>query len=89
MLLDTGTQIYSFAEDLDGELYFTSGAGTLHKIVPMGSPMLDNFPKKLSATGCSGSNGASHGADTAMAASCSTTLTARHPLFPPPSPPAA
>jgi uncharacterized repeat protein (TIGR03806 family) len=52
VLLDTGTQIYSFAEDTDGELYFTSGSGTLHKIVPMGSPMLDTFPKKLSQTGC-------------------------------------
>jgi len=51
-VLDAGVAIYSFAEDADGELYLTTGGGSLYQLVPMGTPVLDPFPKTLSATGC-------------------------------------
>jgi uncharacterized repeat protein (TIGR03806 family) len=53
VLLDTPQLIYSFAEDADGEVYIVSANNNgLYKITPMGTPVVDNFPKTLSATGC-------------------------------------
>ena len=53
LLLETGKNIASFGEDLDGELYVISlGDGKVYKLVPAGPPSMTNFPMTLSATGC-------------------------------------
>ena len=52
-LLETGKNISSFAEDLDGELYVLSyGEGRIFKIVAGSNQPGTNFPERLSATGC-------------------------------------
>ncbi len=53
LLLNTGFNISSFAEDADGELYLLEYvAGKIHKLVPAGTPPPNTFPQTLSATGC-------------------------------------
>jgi len=51
-LLQTGLNIASFAEDVDGELYVVHYGGELYKIVANGTPPSSAFPEKLSQTGC-------------------------------------
>jgi uncharacterized repeat protein (TIGR03806 family) len=53
LLLETGKNITSFGEGLDGELYVSSyGDGKVYKLAPSGPPTTTNFPMTLSATGC-------------------------------------
>ena len=53
LLLETGKNIASFGEGLDGELYAVSlGDGVIYKLVPAGPPTTSNFPMTISATGC-------------------------------------
>lgn len=51
-LLETGLNIASFAQDLDGELYVISYDGRMFKIIPDTPQGPDTFPKLLSETGC-------------------------------------
>jgi uncharacterized repeat protein (TIGR03806 family) len=53
VLFDSGTNISSFAQGIDGEVYYLSygPTGTIHKLIPEDA-IEDNFPKLLSATGC-------------------------------------
>lgn len=52
-LLETGKNISSFGENLDGELYVLSyGEGRIFKIVAGSNQPGTNFPMRLSATGC-------------------------------------
>lgn len=51
LLLETGRNISSFAEGLDGELLVIDYAGSLHRIVAP-DDQASNFPPTLSATGC-------------------------------------
>jgi uncharacterized repeat protein (TIGR03806 family) len=54
VLLDTGVDVASFAEDAEGELYLIGLSGTLRKIVPEDPSGGDDesFPRRLSETGC-------------------------------------
>jgi uncharacterized repeat protein (TIGR03806 family) len=53
LLLEAGMNISSFAQDKNGEVYVLSfGDGTIHKLVPEKTNVVDKFPKKLSDTGC-------------------------------------
>ncbi|MGZ3440992.1 MAG: PQQ-dependent sugar dehydrogenase [Polyangia bacterium] len=53
LLLETGKNITSFGEGIDGELYACSaGDGIIYKLAPAGPPTTTNFPATLSATGC-------------------------------------
>ena len=53
LLLETGKNITSFGEGLDGELYVSSyGDGVIYELAPSGPPTTTNFPATLSATGC-------------------------------------
>jgi uncharacterized repeat protein (TIGR03806 family) len=53
LLLETGKNIASFGEGLDGELYAVSyGDGKIYKLVPSGPPPTTTFPQTISATGC-------------------------------------
>ena len=52
-LLDTSHRISSFAQSLDNELFVIDYRGTIHRISkPSGTPGTNNFPQKLSETGC-------------------------------------
>ncbi len=52
-LMDTNFAIASFGEDQAGELYLTDfSGGKIRKLVPQGTPPPNNFPQKLSQTGC-------------------------------------
>jgi len=49
----SGLRISSFGQTLDGEIYVLGLTnGQIHKLVPMGTPMPDTFPRLLSQTGC-------------------------------------
>ncbi len=51
-LAETGRSISSFAEANDGELYFLDYGGSVHRILPPESSPTNNFPQRLSETGC-------------------------------------
>ena len=50
--LESGLQITSFGEGLDGELYVVHYGGTLHRLEPATGGGADPVPLQLSATGC-------------------------------------
>jgi uncharacterized repeat protein (TIGR03806 family) len=53
LLLETGKNLTSFGEGIDGELYVTSvGDGIVYKLAPTGAQPPTNFPMTISATGC-------------------------------------
>ena len=54
-ILTTGTNISSFAQGSDGELYFVNYGGTLHKLVP-GPAQSNPIKTQLSQTGCMSSS---------------------------------
>jgi uncharacterized repeat protein (TIGR03806 family) len=47
-----GNTLVSFAQGLDGEVYTVQISGVLSKLVPNGPQPPDNFPQRLSQTGC-------------------------------------
>jgi uncharacterized repeat protein (TIGR03806 family) len=53
VVLDLSTRIASFSEDRDGELYVLDHVtGRIERLVAAGSPPADDFPVRLSETGC-------------------------------------
>lgn len=56
VLLNTGQNIASFAEGVDGELYIMTFGGQMLQIQIDGNPPVDNFPTLLSQTGCVDTN---------------------------------
>ncbi|MEZ4460905.1 MAG: PQQ-dependent sugar dehydrogenase [bacterium] len=56
LLLETGRNVASFAQDLNGELYFIDYAGGIYAIKGTNPMGVDTFPKTLSATGCVDAN---------------------------------
>ena len=52
LIVSTGFNIATFAEDASGELYFTDYGGGLYKIVPGTGTITDTIPLDLINTGC-------------------------------------
>ncbi len=53
LLIESGIQMATFAQDRDGEIYLPNFAdGTIHKLVAAGGGADDDFPRFLSDTGC-------------------------------------
>jgi uncharacterized repeat protein (TIGR03806 family) len=53
LLLDSGRNIVTFAQDADGEVYVSDhSGGVIYKVVPPASAPVGNFPRTVSATGC-------------------------------------
>jgi uncharacterized repeat protein (TIGR03806 family) len=74
--LDLSTNIASFSEDGDGELYVLDHVtGRIQKIVAAGPAPVDTFPKKLSETGCVNPN------DATQPASGLIPYTVNHALY--------
>ncbi|MEW5852031.1 MAG: PQQ-dependent sugar dehydrogenase [Myxococcota bacterium] len=51
VLVNSGVNVASFSEDLAGELYLLAYHGAIYKFTP-GATTDDNFPDRLSETGC-------------------------------------
>lgn len=49
---DSGLQIASFGQGVDGEIYIVDYGGTLHRLVAAGGTAGGEIPAQLSATGC-------------------------------------